>query len=323
MGLTHMKKLRIAILTGSGKTIVEPLLKNNVDIVGISEVSSEYSSMHRFNKWMEDIYWNIIRRQKSPHLVKYANAENIPYIEKNTITEINYKKWLKSLDLDLLILHHCPILPHDLFSIPKFGAINIHPALLPKYRGPNPFFWLYYNLDMTAGVTLHFVDSNVDTGNIINQRHLDIEIGNSALEIEAELYRTCVASMLIEAISHLESKGKINTVLQPKESPTVYAKRVSDDEYYELVSNPNLTIEHFWHTLNSNDQWRKVFLSKIKYHKLYNWSLCRYERKHMNEPYYSVRNDVDGVYIPHVAGAIYLKRKFCYKKLIKALLKHS
>jgi methionyl-tRNA formyltransferase len=71
---------------------------------------------------------------------------------------------------DLLVLDGFNwILPPSVFGIPRFGAINIHPSMLPRYRGPAPVHWAIRNGDREIGVTIHRVDEGVDTGPVLAQ----------------------------------------------------------------------------------------------------------------------------------------------------------
>jgi methionyl-tRNA formyltransferase len=85
---------------------------------------------------------------------------------------------LLRLNADLAIVCCYPKrLPMEVVNTARYGAINIHPSLLPQYRGPEPLFWIYRNGERKTGVTLHRVDQNLDTGPIILQQELDIPIG--------------------------------------------------------------------------------------------------------------------------------------------------
>lgn len=59
-------------------------------------------------------------------------------------------------------------------KLPKLGCINAHPSLLPKHRGPNPYYWALHNKESKTGVTFHFMDKNFDTGPILMQEAITI-----------------------------------------------------------------------------------------------------------------------------------------------------
>lgn len=66
------------------------------------------------------------------------------------------------------------IIPKAIMEIPRF-FINVHPSLLPKYRGANPIYWVIKNKDSHTGVTFHFLTEGIDAGNIILQKKYKIE----------------------------------------------------------------------------------------------------------------------------------------------------
>ncbi len=103
---------------------------------------------------------------------------------------------LRSLDLDYIIGIHFPyIVPDEVLEIPRVGAVNLHPALLPYNRGWHTASWAL--LDGTpAGVTLHFMDSGLDTGDVISQAEMEVRPEDTAhslysrlLDLEIELFR--------------------------------------------------------------------------------------------------------------------------------------
>ncbi|MBW3573509.1 MAG: hypothetical protein KY450_01415 [Actinobacteria bacterium] len=103
---------------------------------------------------------------------------------------------LRSLDLDFLVSVHFPYLvPPEILAIPRHGCLNLHPALLPYNRGWHTATWAI--LDGTPiGATLHFMDLGVDTGDIIHQRRVEVDAGDTAdtlyqrlLEAELEVFK--------------------------------------------------------------------------------------------------------------------------------------
>lgn len=72
---------------------------------------------------------------------------------------------------EIIVTYRCPyILPYDVFSIPSLGAYNIHPSLLPKYPGLNPWDEFCKSGETITGVTYHVMSNKVDAGKIILQQ---------------------------------------------------------------------------------------------------------------------------------------------------------
>ena len=82
---------------------------------------------------------------------------------------------LKAIQPDLIVVIAFRILPQELFDLPKYGTINIHGSLLPKYRGAAPIHWAIMNGDKETGLTSFFLKKKVDTGDMILQEKIKIE----------------------------------------------------------------------------------------------------------------------------------------------------
>lgn len=91
------------------------------------------------------------------------------------------------------------ILPPALLSIPAAGALNVHPSLLPAYRGPAPVFWIFRQGEGRTGVTVHLMDEGIDSGDIVAQAAFELPDGISGTEVS----RRCAeigARLLVEAV---------------------------------------------------------------------------------------------------------------------------
>ncbi|MCB0132516.1 MAG: hypothetical protein KDD78_16760 [Caldilineaceae bacterium] len=75
-------------------------------------------------------------------------------------------------------------LPAALLNLPRHGFLNVHPSLLPQYRGPAPIFWQLRDGLTTAGVTIHWMDSDFDTGDIAAQQTVPLPAGATGPEID-------------------------------------------------------------------------------------------------------------------------------------------
>ncbi|MCF6235737.1 MAG: hypothetical protein L3J70_05090 [Gammaproteobacteria bacterium] len=319
----YSNTLRVVILTDSGNKIVAPLLHQGLHIVGVSEIHDEFGALSKSRQWLERLYWLIYKRQNMPYLSEYARNNNITYFEKKEGSKAGYIQWLKSLNPDVLVLYLAPILPRDIFSIPRLGTLNIHPSLLPKYRGSNPYFWMYVNMDMTAGVTLHYIDDNIDTGDIVAQRQYEIELGTPVLEVGKKLILDYAIPALVDSLKQLEETGKLNIISQPPESLTPCTKPLSNAEYIEVLDFEHWSLERLWHVLHSTEQWRGVFLPEVKNSKHYSWSIGHFEERPQNGTVGCFGQDERGYYIKHRHGVIYFNRQFSWKKYFLSLIRNT
>jgi methionyl-tRNA formyltransferase len=89
-----------------------------------------------------------------------------PLCETHSVRQL--RELLHRAEPDLLICRGFPwLVPPDLLGIPKLGSVNIHPSLLPRYRGPLPVHWAVRNADPTVGVSVHWMSDGFDTGAVL------------------------------------------------------------------------------------------------------------------------------------------------------------
>ncbi len=93
-------------------------------------------------------------------------------------------------------------LPKQFYSIPHFGFLNLHPSMLPAFRGPYPLFWTFRDGLQESGVTLHVVDEGLDTGDIVLQAKVAIPDGISGGDADM-LFATEGIGLILEALSNL------------------------------------------------------------------------------------------------------------------------
>lgn len=109
-----------------------------------------------------------LNQQVNLHIVDCAE-------EYNTIAE-RVKTCVAKQNPDIILTYRCPyILPKEVFTNARLGAYNIHPTLLPKYPGMNPWIKILENKEQVSGVTLHKINEQIDKGEIIFQTKFRIE----------------------------------------------------------------------------------------------------------------------------------------------------
>ncbi len=123
---------------------------------------------------------------------------------------------IKQLNPDLIcVVAYGKILPKELLEIPKYGCVNLHGSILPKYRGAAPIQWAVINGEKTTGVTTIFMDEGMDSGDMILTK--EVEIGED--ETTGELWNRLSkigADILAETVKLIE-QGKAPRTKQPEE----------------------------------------------------------------------------------------------------------
>ena len=112
---------------------------------------------------------------------------------------------IKDLKPDLLcVVAYGKILPKELLEIPKYGAINVHGSLLPKYRGAAPIQWAVLNGDKETGITTMFMDEGMDTGDMILKEKVEIGENETTGELWDRLSKTG-AKLLVKTVEKIDS----------------------------------------------------------------------------------------------------------------------
>lgn len=175
------------------------------------------------------LYDNLIHKKLEATCVK----NRIEFIrEKHINCEKIYDK-LKSLAPDLCVICHFErLIKQPILSLPKYGFINVHPSLLPYYRGMAPQHWPIINGEKQTGITCHYVDEGADTGNIIVQRVIPLTKDMYVFDLQS-IWQKEYASLVVEAIEKI--KNDEPTKVQNKLEGSYYRKLKVD----QCVIDPN------------------------------------------------------------------------------------
>ena len=111
---------------------------------------------------------------------KFAVENGLNVLQPESLGHEEFINEIVSLEPDLIVVVAFRILPKSIFKIPKYGSINLHASLLPKYRGAAPINWAIIKGERETGVTTFFLQEKVDTGSIITQNKIDISTDDTA-----------------------------------------------------------------------------------------------------------------------------------------------
>jgi methionyl-tRNA formyltransferase len=130
-----------------------------------------------------------------PPVKEIALNYNLSVLQPEKISEA--KKQISELNPDLIIVAaYRQIIPKDILDIPRFGSLNLHPSLLPKYRGPSPIQTAILNNDQTTGLTIILMDEKMDHGPIITQEKIDISPDDTYQTLEEKLAQLASDSLI-------------------------------------------------------------------------------------------------------------------------------
>ena len=165
----------------------------------------------------------------SSSFVKQKALElNVPIIETDNVNSDKLFNQLNDLNPDLFVVVAFSILPDRIIDIPKYGSINIHPSLLPKYRGSSPIQYALLNGDEETGVSIINLNSKIDSGSILAQKKFSIP--NSAnFGYMYEKLGIIGSELLIKVIKDMQNK-KTSPIVQD-ESKITLAPKIKKEQY--------------------------------------------------------------------------------------------
>ncbi len=116
------------------------------------------------------------QKLKSCDVKNFASSQKIEVLQPDKLKHPDFISALKKYDADLFVVVAFRMLPKDVWSIPKYGTINIHGSILPNYRGAAPINWAIMNGETKTGVTSFYINESIDTGDTLMKKECDINL---------------------------------------------------------------------------------------------------------------------------------------------------
>ncbi len=156
-----------------------------------------------------------------------AKKHDIPVFQPKKIRDKEAVKQLKNLEADIFVVAAFgQILPKEVLQMPKFGCINVHASLLPKYRGAAPIQWAILNGEKESGVTIMQMDEGLDTGDMLLKESVLLEEKETWESLHDKLAKRG-GSLCVKALEQIE-EGKVVRERQDN-SKSTYAKMISKE----------------------------------------------------------------------------------------------
>jgi methionyl-tRNA formyltransferase len=141
-------------------------------------------------------------------VVAVCRRHGIPVLRPPSINAQSFLDELRAIGVDVIVsISASQIFRKEILALPRHGCINVHSGMLPRYRGMLPSFWVLANGEREAGVTVHYMDEKLDNGDIILQKAVPIEPG----ETQHTLLRKTKAAgayLVLEALQAIE-EGRV------------------------------------------------------------------------------------------------------------------
>ena len=154
-----------------------------------------------------------------------AKREGIKVYQPLKVRDEEFVKTLRAYNPDVMVVvAFGQIIPLSILEMPKYGCVNIHGSLLPKYRGAAPIQWAVLDGEKETGITTILMDEGIDTGDILLKKTIKIDTDETSGSLFDKLM-ALGAKTILETLDELE-KGSLTPTKQG-ESPTAYAKMLT------------------------------------------------------------------------------------------------
>jgi methionyl-tRNA formyltransferase len=194
-----------------------------------------------------------LKLQPSP-VKELALRASLPVLQPERAREPAFLAELQRLNPDLIaVAAFGQILPASILELPRFGCLNVHTSLLPKYRGAAPIQWAMVNGESETGVTIMKMDAGMDTGAIISQETTRIEAEDDGETLHDRLAQIG-AQLLVRTIPEYIA-GK----LQPKPQPTEGVSYAPKIKKQDGQINWNQSAESIWNRVRGLKPWPGAF----------------------------------------------------------------
>lgn len=206
--------------TKFSEELLNHLLLNNVNLVGIFSIPEYFSISYDKNK---------VRNSNYSNLSKIAKKRKIPYYEIDSVAgkkTLDYKEVIENLKPDvILVLGWYYMVPKSIRDIPRYGSWGIHASILPNYAGGAPLVWAIINGEKETGVTLFRMESGVDDGDIIQQKSFKIRENDTIKEVYENA--TLASKEILDEVFLKQTTVKF--IKQDKSKIKIYPQRKPSD----------------------------------------------------------------------------------------------
>jgi methionyl-tRNA formyltransferase len=180
-----------------------------------------------------------------PPVKETATAVGIPVVQPEKIkNNVEFRSQFEQIRPDaILVVAYGRIIPKWMLDLPRFGNLNLHGSLLPKYRGAAPIQWAVANGEPTTGVTTMRLDEGLDTGDILIQREMAIAPDQTAGDL-LPLLAEMGAALMVET---LEGLGSGSIILQKQDDLlATHAPILTREDGRMDYARPAMTIYNRW-----------------------------------------------------------------------------
>lgn len=196
---------------------LDRLVKGGYNVVGVVTMPDKIGG--RGNKVMQSA------------VKLYAVEHNLPLLQPEKLKDPEFVSQLRAWNADLQIVIAFRMMPEVVWAMPPLGTFNLHASLLPKYRGAAPINWAVMNGDTETGVTTFFLKQEIDTGDIIQQRKIEIAetdnvgvVHDKLMMLGADMVIETVDAILRDDVRPIPQDELCNKGMEATPAPKIFTE---------------------------------------------------------------------------------------------------
>ena len=257
--------------------------------------------------------WKYVRKNFFQRLItsdytqNHIEELNLPVIKAKSANSNKFKRELLRLNPDVLLVGTWgEKIRKDIFDIPKLASVNIHPSLLPKYRGANPYSRAIMFGENMTGITFHLMTEKFDAGAILLQKEIEILKTDNAKVLKERICKE-IKPMCAEFLKKIEAE--IIVPIEQKEKDSSYFSHVQPDEI--VVEPEKMTYEEIHNKIRGLAPWQSSYLLyRGEYFKIFDYGLVKKYIKAENRNLCLKTKDEKFVYFKNLRAYGKIKRFF-------------
>lgn len=204
--------------------------------------------------------WINSAAKSSAAMEMLATQHHIPVSYTQFRSSRDTEEILQLVQSDLIVVACFPYrLPAEFLQLSPL-AVNLHPSLLPSYRGPAPLFWQLRHFEPHLGLTLHLVNASFDGGAILAQKAIPRPTGQSAFQLHTLLANLAIEMLIQQVLTTLQQDGPIGGVVQD-ESRASYFPLPKDSDF---SISPSATAVDNFDFMRGTCDWGKAYRLHIE-----------------------------------------------------------
>ena len=258
------------IVVGYGemfRSLIVGILKTQNEIVGVFR--HENVTLAPIDKKYNDLF-------HPSDDCNFVKLHKLPEIQAKSVNSAEFIKAVQDLQADIIITGSwSEKFSAQTINSPKIACINVHPSLLPKYRGPNPYMQVILHNEEKTGITFHLMDINYDTGSILHQAEVDIQKNDTGLSIKNKCCALAVKEVQV-LLNNLPQKIKSQKSQDEKEA--TYFHHISLNEL--ILNFEKETAEEIIRRIRAVYPWQKCYIaSNNNFFEFEEYKICKEKSK--------------------------------------------